>query len=284
MVGTSVSCGSALQGWAWGALSCSRPDRAALGSPLAPGSSARCSAEAEDLALQRSLSAAVPGLWCFGTRPASCPGRWTAGVGEGCFCPPCPVKCCWLCSAHGCCASRLLNDGHGPLIIRIPFNVNAESGPTRCCAGASPTLQEGHAVSESLAPTAQHHPTGSPQDWEHPAVGRCCLAACPGVQGARTPQALSTGRDQRKGLLLAQAQRLSWGWVPLTLQGGVEGSPRCRGRGFSPAAGRPQQLAGQGEGSTEKQPFPCDVNGHRAAKPLTIPLPVGPSPLAAPNH
>lgn len=159
--------GSVLQGWAWGALSRSRPDRAALGSPPAAGSSARCSAETKDAAPQPSLSAAVPGLWRFGTRPASCPGRRTAGVAGGCFCPPCPVKCRWLCSARGCCAdpSRLLNEGHGTLIIRISFSANAESGPTRCRAGASPTPREGHAVSESLAPAAPHCPEGSPQDW-----------------------------------------------------------------------------------------------------------------------
>lgn len=134
---------------------------------------------------------------------------------------------------------------------------------------------------------------GTPR-WKHLAAGWCRLAASPGVQRwvPRTPRALGAGKDPGKGLLLVQAQGLPWGRGPSNLPGKSRGAPSlpraAQGRGFSHAAGSPEQPAGKDAGSTgcgaEQQPFPRDVNGHCAAKPVAIALPAGPSPPAAPRH
>lgn len=140
---------------------------------------------------------------------------------------------------------------------------------------------------------ALHHglPTGlGNASWEHPAAGRCHLAASPGVQRwvPRTPQALGTGRDPRKGLLLVPAEGLPWGRGPSNPPGRSRGAPGLPRDGAFPTLqaaqsswqGKTQAAARGAELSSSR----CPVMSTSISQPNPSPSPFlrGPCPRQPP--
>lgn len=234
------------------------------------------------------------GPWCFGTGLCCSP----AGVtGDRVLLAP-PVLCSILplCSVlslghHTNLLSHLLNEGHGPLVIRISFNASAGSRPTKRRAGTSPMSQGGPrgvragipVTALSLAPVGRHRAlrgraprTWSTLSWEHLGAGWCHLAASPGVQRwvPRTPWALGAGRDPGKGL--------PWGWGSCNSPGRSRGAARLPGVGLLAQCRQPG-AAGRG-GCRQRgvqsraAAVPRDINEHRTAKPVAVPLPQGTGP------
>lgn len=130
-------------------------------------------------------------------------------------------------------------------------------------------------------------PVKAPCPW-HPRGGttpRRCLPSCLpwGAGGSPGPPGhWAQGGTQGRGCSWCRLSACCGAGAPVTRRG------EQGGRGFSHAAGSPRQLAAEDAGSAgcgaEQQLLPRDVREHQAAKPVDIPLPAGPSPLAAPCH